>query len=99
MFLSDYGNTEQKLSVHFTALEVLLHQQAICSLLLFARSLQESLAPTPQSPLPPPVVAATAAANAAILVAKKTAVEKAVDKMKGNVFRRCFRSIFQILCK
>ena len=100
MFVSDYNNTEQKLSAHFTALEVLLHQQAMCSLLQFAQSLQDALAPTPQSPQPLPgattktVVTADTAALA-FANKKTTTVLKAAEKLKGKMW--CQMSLYVLV--
>ncbi|KAJ8307904.1 hypothetical protein KUTeg_014551 [Tegillarca granosa] len=46
-FTTTYKNTEQTISVTFTALEVLLHQEAILSLMEFAEALQPPPAKTP----------------------------------------------------
>ncbi len=39
-FATTYQNTEQKIDVHFSILDVLLHQEALLSLLAFAQKLQ-----------------------------------------------------------
>ncbi|KAJ8307900.1 hypothetical protein KUTeg_014547 [Tegillarca granosa] len=46
-FTTTYKNTEQTISVTFTALEVLLHQEAILSLMEFAEALQPPPSKTP----------------------------------------------------
>lgn len=42
-FESTFENTEQKIGVTFTSLEVLLHQEALLSVMKFAAQLQKSL--------------------------------------------------------
>ena len=51
-FATAYANTEQTIAVRFTELEVLLHEEAILSLLEFAAGLQAALAV--DEPPPPP---------------------------------------------
>ena len=46
-FATTYRNTEKQISVNFSALEVLLHQEAILSLMAFAQKLMPQSTPTP----------------------------------------------------
>ncbi|XP_064596383.1 intermembrane lipid transfer protein VPS13C-like [Liolophura sinensis] len=45
-FSTTYGNTEQSINVHFSALEVLLHLGALLGLMEFAQSLQPNIPPS-----------------------------------------------------
>ena len=62
-FATAYANTEQTIAVRFTELEVLLHEEAILSLLEFAAGLQAALAV--DEPPPPPGGATDVAATEA----------------------------------
>ena len=54
-FETTYANTEQSIKVHFSALEVLLHQEAIISVLKFV----QTLVTPPSSSTPPPALSLT----------------------------------------
>lgn len=74
-FATTYNNTEQKISVHFTSLEVLLHQEALLHVMAFAQKLAPPPAPAaaPVEPSKPSEVPTSKALPAA---EEKTPVTK-----------------------
>ena len=82
-FSTTYNNTEQKIKVHFTGLEVLLHQEALLSLLEFAQKLQPP--PAPAAPTAEVVQVTTAQVTTAAPPAEaETEAEKAAREARAQ---------------
>jgi hypothetical protein len=96
-FASTHQKTEQAISVEFAALEILLHQGAILSVMEFAQRLQ----PPPSAPPPVQVAQAISAAAAAAKDPGKeadTAKSKEADSDKSAVKKReLFYCLFNVL--
>ena len=78
-----YEGIEQKIKVHFTALELLLHQEALVSLMQFLQALQP---PAKEKPLPEPPSGETTGALAKALMDKTQTDETLVEfkKRRGS---------------